>query len=144
MLYSLKEEIGHQDEIEERRDRDQKTKAQIKIKKKKLRDNTIILTPCPHPHPNMNQPCPPPPHLSHRPIIHNNNILDTEFLVQMRQSNQCGSIRNDEIFNLHLGSGLWALESVSPAFCKTPATLIQSAQTNSQKKIKTTEMRFNS
>ena len=60
MLYSLKEEIGHQDEIEERRDRDQKTKAQIKIKKNKLRDNTIILTPCPHLHPNMNQPGPPP------------------------------------------------------------------------------------
>ena len=23
----------------------------------------------------------------------------------MRQSNKCGSVRNDEIFNLHLGSG---------------------------------------
>ena len=31
--------------------------------------------------------------------------MDTEFLVQMRQSNKCGSERNDEIFNLHLGSG---------------------------------------
>ena len=31
--------------------------------------------------------------------------MDTEFLVQMRQSNKCGSVRNDEIFNLHLGSG---------------------------------------
>ena len=45
------------------------------------------------------------PHLSHPSIIHNNNIMDTEFLVQMRQSNKCGSVRNDEIFNLHLGSG---------------------------------------
>ena len=34
--------------------------------------------------------------------------MDTEFLVQMRQSNKCGSVRKDEIFNLHLGS------SVSP------------------------------
>ena len=38
------------------------------------------------------------------PIIHN-NTMDTEFLVQIRQSNKCGSVRNDEIFNLHLGSG---------------------------------------
>ena len=29
--------------------------------------------------------------------------MDTEFLVQMRQSNKCGSVRNDDIFNLHLG-----------------------------------------
>ena len=44
-------------------------------------------------------------HLSHPSIIHNNNRMDTEFLVQMRQSNKCGSVRNDEIFNSHLGSG---------------------------------------
>ena len=31
--------------------------------------------------------------------------MDTEFLVQMRQSDKCGSVRNDDIFNLHLGSG---------------------------------------
>ena len=31
--------------------------------------------------------------------------MDTEFLVQMRQSNKSGSVRNDEISNLHLGSG---------------------------------------
>ena len=31
--------------------------------------------------------------------------MDIEFLVQMRQSNKCGSVRNGEIFNLHLGSG---------------------------------------
>ena len=29
--------------------------------------------------------------------------MDTEFLVQMRQSNKCESVRKDEIFNLHLG-----------------------------------------
>ena len=49
----------------------------------------------------MNQP--PLTHLI--PIIQNNNTMDTEFLVQMRQSNKCGSVKNDEIFNLHLGSG---------------------------------------
>ena len=27
------------------------------------------------------------------------------FLVKLRQSNKCGSVRNDEIINLHLGSG---------------------------------------
>ena len=32
--------------------------------------------------------------------------MGTEFLVQMRQSNKFGSVRNDEIFNLHLGSGV--------------------------------------
>ena len=31
--------------------------------------------------------------------------MDTEFLVEMRQSNKCGSFRNDEILNLHLGYG---------------------------------------
>ena len=45
-----------------------------------------------------------PPNLCHSPIIHNNNAIDTEFLVQMRQSNEYGSVRNDEIFNFHLGS----------------------------------------
>ena len=39
----------------------------------------------------------------------------------MRQSNKCGSVRKDEIFNLNLGSGA-ALESASPPSCKTPAT----------------------
>ena len=77
--------------------RHQKTKAQIN---KKLSDKTHPLSP--HPHPDVNQP---PPHPSHSPIIYNNNTMDTEFLVQMRQSNKCESVRKDEIFNLHLGSG---------------------------------------
>ena len=74
----------------------------------------------------MNQP---PPTYLILPIIHINNIMDTEFLVQMRQSNKCGSVRNDEIFNLHLGSGV-VLESASPASCKTPATFIDSIRPN--------------
>ena len=81
--------------------RDQKRKAQIKIKKYKLRDNTHLLYP--HPHADINQP---PPTYPIPAIIHNNNAMDTQFLVQMRQSNKCGSVKNDEIFNLHLGSGV--------------------------------------
>ena len=48
----------------------------------------------------MNQP---PPFIP-SPIIHNNNTMDTEFLVQVRQSNKCESVGNNEIFNLHLES----------------------------------------
>ena len=63
----------------------------------------MIPSPCPpHTHPNINQP---PPHLSHPPIICNNNTMGMAFLVQIRQPNKCGSVRNDEIINLHLGSG---------------------------------------
>ena len=34
------------------------------------------------------------------PILCNNNTRDVTFLVQMKQSNKCGSVRNDEILNL--------------------------------------------
>ena len=90
MLYSLK-----------KRDRTWETKRQ-KHKLKKM-NYEIIPTPCPPiPHPHVNQ----PPHSPIPfPIIHNNNTVDTEFQIQMRQSNKCESARNDEIFNLHLGSG---------------------------------------
>ena len=58
----------------------------------------------------------------------------------MRQSNKCGSVRNDEIINLHLGSG------AGLASCKTPATLIDSIRPNNQpgKKTKNPEMRSSS
>ena len=45
--------------------------------------------------------------------------MDTEFLVQMRQSNKCGSVRNDEIFNLHLGSGAGPSVAITAAAEKT-------------------------
>ena len=64
----------------------------------------MIPTPCPltHPHPNINQP---PPTYPIPPIICNNNTMGMAFLVQIRQPNKCVSVRNDEIINLHLGSG---------------------------------------
>ena len=48
----------------------------------------------------MNHPQP-----SHPPIICCNNTMIMISLTQMRQSNGCGSARDDDIFNLHLGSG---------------------------------------
>ena len=76
--------------------REQKTKAQVK------KTCEIIPTSCPSTHTLtwINH-----PHLSHSPIIHNKNTINTGFLVQMRQSNKCWSVRNDEIFNLGLQSG---------------------------------------
>ena len=93
MLYSLKKETGHE------RPKDKSTNKS-KQTKNKQRDSTHPLSP--HPNPDMNQP---PPTYPIPPIIHNNNMMDTEFRVQMRQSKKCGSVRNDEILNLHLGSG---------------------------------------
>ena len=52
--------------------KDQKTKAQMKKRYE------IISTRCPPTHTHLSQP----------PIIHSNNTMDTEFLVQMRQSNK--------------------------------------------------------
>ena len=49
----------------------------------------------------------------------------------MRQSEFYGSVRKDEIFNLHLESGA-GLESASPAFCKTPAAYNDSITANNQ------------
>ena len=82
MLYSIKKETGHE------RPKDKSTNKQ---------NYEIIPTPW---YKSTT------PHLFHCPIIHNNNTMDTEFLVQMRQSNKCGSVKNDEIFNLHLRSGV--------------------------------------
>ena len=79
------------------------------IAQEKTTNYKMILTPFP-PHHNINQPPPTypipipipiPPHTY--PMICNNNTMGMAFLVQMRQSNKLGSVRNDEIFNLHLG-----------------------------------------
>ena len=66
------------------------------------------------------------------------------FLEHMRQSDECGSVRNDEIFNLHLGS-VASLQSASLASCKTPATSIDSIRPNNQpRRNKNLEKRSNS
>ena len=80
--------------------REQTTKAQVTGKKQKLHDNTHPLSPLPHP--IINQP---PPTYPNPPTISNKNTMDTESLVQMGQSDKCGSVRNGDIFNLHFGSG---------------------------------------
>ena len=82
MLYSLKKETGRE------RPKDKSTN-----KKKTMKE----YTPC---YESTT------PHLCHAPIIHNNNTVETEFLVQMKESKKFGSLRNDEILNLHLGSGV--------------------------------------
>ena len=78
--------------------REQKAKAQVK----KQTNCEILPTPCRTTHTliwiNHHTPPPPPP-LRHLPIIHKNKTMDTEFQVQMRQSNKCGSLRNEDIFN---------------------------------------------
>ena len=82
--------------------REQKTQAQVKKKnqEQKLQNNTHPVSP--HPQPVKNQ----PPSTYPIPTICNNNTMDIEFPVQMRQSDKCGSVRNGDIFNLHLGSGV--------------------------------------
>ena len=69
--------------------RQHNTKAQEK------QNHKMIPTPCPptHNYPPPTYPIPPIP--SH--IVCNNNTVDMVLLVQMRQYNKCGSVRNDEI-----------------------------------------------
>ena len=93
MLYSLKKETGHD------RPKDKSINKNVK-KNKQTMEQYPPLVPPPTPWYESTT-----PHLSLSPIIHNNNTMNTQLLVQMRQSNKCGSVRNDEIFNLHLGSG---------------------------------------
>ena len=64
----------------------------------------------------------------------------------MRQCNKCGSVKNDEIFNLYLGSGAGHLinQHPLPPERHQPHLLILSAQTINQKKAKNPEIRFNS
>ena len=63
--------------------------------------------------------------------------MDIEFLVHMIQFNKCGSVRNDEIFKLHFG--VQALESASPASCKTPANRFHLPKQLIEKKQRTQE-----
>ena len=49
--------------------------------------------------------------------------MDREFLVQMRQCNKCGNVRNNEI-STYTWDLVQPLKSASPAYCKTPARFI--------------------
>ena len=69
----------------------------------------------------------PPPIPS--PIIYNSNTMNTESLVQIRQSNKCCRAPNDETYTWDL---VQAFESGSPASCNTPAIFIDSIRPNNQ------------
>ena len=61
-----------------------------------------------HTSPNINEPprCTPPPAPTFpSPIISSSNTIIMISLAQLKQSNGYGSVRNDDIFNLHLESG---------------------------------------
>ena len=67
------------------------------------------------------------------------------FLVQIRQSNKCGSVRNDEISN-QLALGIWCgplSQHPLPAARHQPHLLIPSALTINQEKTENPEMRSN-
>ena len=112
----------------------QKTKAQIK------KTYQTIPTPYPPPTPWYESTTPPP--IPSPPIIHNNNTMDTELLVQMRQSNKFESIRNDQISHLHLrfGAGTW----VSRPWLLQDTSRITDSICPNTKKQKNPEMRLNS
>ena len=121
MLYSLKEETGHE-----------RLKDKSTNKKKKIQTKREYPLPVPPPTPWYESTT---PHLSRLPIIHNNNTMGTEFLVHIRQSNKCGSVRNGEIFTL----GIWCRplrQHPLPPARHEPHLLIASAQTINQKKKK--------
>ena len=83
--------------------------------------NTLVRINRPHTH----------THLFHFPRMHNNNLIKREFLVQMRQSNKLGSVRNDKIFNLHftfvISFGPLCQYPLAPARCQ-PQLLIPLAK----------------
>ena len=83
-------------------------------------------------------------HLSHHSIICKNNTMEKEFLVQMRRSSKCGSIKIYEIFNLNLGSCADPWLTVSCILLDKSDLLILSAKLISQKKAKNPEIKFNS
>ena len=64
--------------------------------------------------------------------------MEMAFLVQVRKSNKCGRVGNDEIFNLHLG------QHHLPPGRHHQHLLIPSTQTINQEQANNTEMRSNS
>ena len=134
MLYSLKKETGYE-----------RPKYKSTKKLKNLWDNTHLLSPNPHPDMNQPPPAPMPPPTPTPPIIHSNDTMDTEILVQMRKSNKCGSV--PQMMKIQLTLGIWCgplSQHPLPSARHQPHLLIPSAQTINQKKAKNPEMRFNS
>ena len=123
MLYSLKKEAGQE---------------KPKDKSKNKRNYDIIPTACSHTHTPIESTI---PHLSDPPIIHNNNIMDKEVLVQMRQSNKCESVRMMKYSTYTLG--IWcrplSQHPLAPARHQ-PHLLIPSIQTINQKNPKNPEI----
>ena len=76
------------------------------------------------------------PCLFHSPISYSNNAMGIEFLVEMRQSNKYGSVKNDEIINLHLGPCVGPWDSIP--------CILQDTSHNLPEKAKNPEARFNS
>ena len=86
---------------EDMREKDSK----VQEKNKNLDSNHPLS---PQPHTDINQ----PRRIYPISIICNSNTMDMEFLVKITQPNKCWSVRNDEIFNLHLGSGAGTWSSI--------------------------------
>ena len=85
--------------------KEQRTNTQVKKKKKNLQ--------YPPPAPSTPSYKSTNPHISHPPTIGNSNTMEIEFLVQIRQSDKCGNLSNDDVFNLYLGPGVGPGVSIS-------------------------------
>ena len=92
-------------------------KRQKHKKKKLLQDHTHPPVPLPTPWCKSNT-----PYLIHPIIISYTYIMGKKLLVQMRQSNKCGNVKNDEIPNLHLGSGVGPWVSI-PCLLQDPSLI---------------------
>ena len=104
-----------------------------KYKNKKKNTKTIRWYPPESPYPHLNISQPPTTHplssIPSTPSTFNNHIMNVTFLVQLKTSNKCWNVRNDEIINLHLGSGAGQLGQNPLLLARhQPNLLISSAQ----------------
>ena len=101
----------------------------------------MITTPSPPPTPYYQSTT---PTYSIPSISCNNNCMDIAFLVQMRQSNKCGSVRNDGIIILYLGSGAGPWVSI-PSLLQDTSHIywFHLPKTINQGKTKNPDMRSN-
>ena len=74
-----------------------------KTEKQNKKQKNYATHPYPtHPNPSIIEPT---PNLPIPPIICSDNTMIMISQAEIRQSNGYGTVRNDDIFNLHLGSG---------------------------------------